>query len=149
MKDGFLFQGATIDTRLGSLGYKEIAGEADQKSGNRAVYIAGDWIDETGWRDFSPAQAKRTCADIGLKASGVEAHLNYTFAQTHLVLVGPTPVDLLDDRRASVFTSPQSFDNLMHMLNLTAAVEVSKTLKLSGNAYYRVSEAISTPATGQ
>jgi iron complex outermembrane recepter protein len=137
MKDGFMFQGATIDMRLGSFGFKEIAGEAGKKSGNWAAYVAGEWIDETGWRDLSPAEAKRIYADIGVKASGVELHLNYTFAKTHLGVVGPTPVELLDDGRATVFTSPQSFDNLMHMLNLAGAVEVSKTLSLSGNVYYR------------
>ena len=137
MKNGFLFQGGTLDTRLGSFGYKEIAGEYGKKSGNWGVYLASEWIDETGWRDFSPAEAKRAYADVGVKGSGVELHLGYTFAKTHLGVVGPTPVDLVHDRRESVFTSPQSFDNLMHMLNLTAAVEVSKTLSLSGNVYYR------------
>jgi outer membrane receptor protein involved in Fe transport len=137
MKDGFNFQGANIDTRLGSFGFKEVAGEAGQKAGNWAAYIAGEWIDETGWRDLSPAAAKRTYADIGVKGLGSEFHLSYTFADTHLGVIGPTPVDLLDERRANVFTSPQSFDNRMHMLNLTGAVSVTDTFKLSGNAYYR------------
>jgi iron complex outermembrane recepter protein len=137
MKDGFTFQGTTIDTRLGSFGFKEIAGEAGQRSGNWAAYIAGEWIDETGWRDLSPAEAKRTYADIGVKGSGAEFHLSYTFAETHLGVVGPTPLELVDERRANVFTSPQTFDNRMHMLNLTGALAVSDTLKVFGNAYYR------------
>jgi hypothetical protein len=33
MKDGFMFQGATIDTRLGSFGFKEIAGEVGKEVG--------------------------------------------------------------------------------------------------------------------
>jgi iron complex outermembrane recepter protein len=137
MKDGFNFQGATIDTRLGSFGFKEVAGEAGMKVGNWAAYIAGEWIDETGWRDLSPAEAKRTYADIGVKGLGSEFHLSYTFANTFLGVVGPTPVDLVNERRENVFTSPQSFDNRMHMLNLTGAVSVTDTFKLSGNAYYR------------
>jgi outer membrane receptor protein involved in Fe transport len=137
MKDGFGFQGASIDTRFGSFGFKEVAIEAGQKAGNWAAYIAGEWIDETGWRDLSPAAAKRTYADVGVKGVGSEFHLSYTFADTHLGVVGPTPVDLVDERRANVFTSPQSFDNRMHMLNLTGAAAVTDTFKLSGNAYYR------------
>jgi iron complex outermembrane recepter protein len=137
MKDGFSFQGGTIDTRLGSFGFKEVAGEAGHRVGNWAAYIAGEWIDETGWRDLSPAEAKRTYADIGVKGLGSEFHLSYTFANTFLGVVGPTPIELVDERRANVFTSPQSFDNRMHMLNLTGAVSVTDTFKLSGNAYYR------------
>jgi iron complex outermembrane receptor protein len=137
MKDGFNFEGATIDSRLGSFGFKEIAVEAGKRAGNWAAYIGGEWIDETGWRDLSPAEAKRVYADVGVKGLGSEFHLNYTFANTFLGVVGPTPVDLVDERRANVFTSPQSFDNRMHMLNLTGAVSVTDTFKLSGNAYYR------------
>jgi outer membrane receptor protein involved in Fe transport len=137
MKDGFSFQGGTIDTRFGSFGFKEIAAEAGKRSGNWAAYIGGEWIDETGWRDLSPAEAKRLYADIGVRGVGSEFHLNYTFAETHLGVVGPTPVDLVDERREHVFTSPQTFDNRMHMLNLTGALALTDTLKLTGNAYYR------------
>jgi outer membrane receptor protein involved in Fe transport len=137
MKDGFLFQGATIDTRFGSFGHKEVVGEAGQRSGNWATYIAGEWIDETGWRDLSAAEAKRTYADIGVKGFGSEFHLSYMFAETFLGVVGPAPFELVEQRRASVFTSPQTFDNLSHLVNLTGAVAVSDALKLSGNAYYR------------
>ena len=74
------------------------------------------------WRDLSPAEAKRVYADIGVKGSGSEFHLSYTFADTFLGVVGPTPVELVDERRANVFTSPQSFDNRMQMVNLTGSV---------------------------
>ena len=113
---------------------------------------------ESGWRDLSPADAKRVYADIGVKGSGSEFHLSYTFADTFLGVVGPTPVELVDERRANVFTSPQSFDNRMQMVNLTGSVSVTDQLKVSGNAYYRgfrqrrpdgnVSEAIACDPSG-
>jgi hypothetical protein len=59
-------------------------------------------------RDLSPAEAKRASADLGFKTPWAEFHLNYTFAETFLGVVGPTPVELVDGRRASVFTSPQA-----------------------------------------
>jgi iron complex outermembrane recepter protein len=158
MKDGFGFQGASVDSRVGSFGHKELAAEAGQRWGNWATYVAGEWIDDNGWRDVSPASAKRAYADLGVKGSGTEFHLNYTFADTFLGVVGPTPVELLDQRRANVFTSPQSFDNRMQMVNLTGSVSVTDTLKISGNTYYRgfkqtrpdgnVSEAIACDPAG-
>jgi iron complex outermembrane recepter protein len=158
MKDGFGFQGATVDSRIGSFGHKELAAEAGQRWGNWATYVAGEWIDDNGWRDLSAASAKRVYADLGVKGSGAEFHLNYTFADTFLGVVGPTPVELVDERRANVFTSPQSFDNRMQMVNLTGSVSVTDTLKVSGNTYYRgfkqtrpdgnVSEAIACDPAG-
>jgi outer membrane receptor protein involved in Fe transport len=158
MKDGFRFQGSTVDARLGSFGHKEVAAEAGQRWGNWATYVAGEWIDDAGWRDRSPATAKRGYADIGVKGSDAEFHLNYSLADTFLGVVGPTPVELLAERRANVFTSPQSFDNRMQMVNLTGSVSVTDTLKLSGNTYYRgfkqtrpdgnVSEAIACDPAG-
>jgi iron complex outermembrane receptor protein len=158
MKDGFAFQGATVDSRIGSFGHKEVAAEVGQRWGGWATYVAGEWIDDNGWRDLSPATAKRAYADVGVKGSGTEFHLNYTFADTFLGVVGPTPVELLEQRRANVFTSPQSFDNRMQMVNLTGSVSVTDTLKVSGNTYYRgfkqkrpdgnVSEAIACDPAG-
>jgi outer membrane receptor protein involved in Fe transport len=158
MKDGFGFQGATVDSRIGSFGHKELAAEAGQRWGNWATYVAGEWIDDNGWRDLSPASAKRAYADLGVKGSGVEFHLNYTFADTFLGVVGPAPVELIQERRADVFTSPQAFDNRMQMVNLTGSVSVTDTLKISGNTYYRgfkqtrpdgnVSEAIACDPAG-
>jgi iron complex outermembrane recepter protein len=158
MKDGFIFQGITVDSRFGSLEHKEVTAEAGQRVGNWAAYIAGEWIDETGWRDLSPAEAKRAYTDIGLKTPDAEFHLNYTFGNSFLGVVGPTPAEFVDERCATVFTTPQTFDNLAHLVNLTGAVAVSDTLKLSGNAYYRsfsqrrpdgnVSEAIACDPSG-
>jgi iron complex outermembrane recepter protein len=158
MKDGFSFQGATVDSRIGSFGHKEVAAEAGKRWGNWATYVAGEWIDDQGWRDLSPASAKRAYADLGVKGSGIEFHLNYTFADTILGVVGPTPLELVDERRANVFTSPQTFENRMQMVNLTGSVSVTDTLKVSGNTYYRsfkqkrpdgnVSEAIACDPAG-
>ena len=56
MKDGFNFQGATIDTRAGSFGRRQIAAEAGAKSGAFAAYFALEGIDDDGWRQFSPSE---------------------------------------------------------------------------------------------
>ena len=91
------------------------------------------------------------------QGSGSEFHLSYTFADTFLG-GRSDPARTLDERRANVFTSPQSFDNRMQMVNLTGSVSVTDHLKVSGNAYYRgfkqkrpdgnVSEAIACDPAG-
>ena len=76
-------------------------------------------------------------ADIGAKGSLGEFHLSYTGARNLFGVVGPTPVELVNQRRSAVFTTPQSFDNRMSMVNLNGAVSLTDTLKLSGVVYWR------------
>lgn len=137
-KDGFSFQGVEIDAKVGSFGHKSGSVQAGHQVGNRwGAYVAAEIIDEEGWRDLSPAEAKHVFADIGAKGDGAEMHLNYTYAKSFLGVVGPTPVDLLNARRENVFTSPQSFDNEMHMVNLNGSVALSDKVTVSGLTYYR------------
>jgi len=138
MKDGFTYQGFEVDTRIGEYGFKSVSVQGGAQYGsNIAGYVAGEFIDDNGWRDLSPAEAKRFYADIGARGTGSEFHLSYTTTDSFLGVVGPTPLDLVEDRRENVFTSPQSFDNQMHMVNLNGSVAVTDTLKIGGLAYYR------------
>lgn len=137
MKDGFQFQGVEIDTMFGSFGRKQVGLEAGQKSGPFAMYFAGEAIQEDGWRDFSPAEARRAYLDLGFKRAGVEAHFNLTMADSEVGAVAATPVELLAVDRDRTFTSPQTTDLQVFMPSFNASVKVSDTLTLSGLAYYR------------
>ena len=137
MKDGFGFQGLESDTRLGSFGRRYGSIQGGKRDGGVAAYVAAEAFDEQGWRDRSQSNARRVFADLGAKGTGSEFHLSYTGADTFLGVTGPTPVDLLRERRANVFTTPQSFDNRMSMLNLSGQVSAGDTLTLSGLVYWR------------
>ena len=77
MRDGFNFQGVEIDSRFGSFGHAQGSVAAGARSGAWAAFIAGEYIQDDGYRDFSEAEIKRMYADIGVKGDGVELHLNY------------------------------------------------------------------------
>jgi iron complex outermembrane recepter protein len=137
MKNGFTFQGLETDTRAGSFGRKVGSIQGGAKAGGMAAYAAAEVLDDHGWRDFSPARAKRLYADVGAKGSGSELHLSFSAADNFLGVIGPTPVELLAERRANVFTSPQSLSNRTAMVNLNGSAALSDTLKLSGTLYWR------------
>jgi outer membrane receptor protein involved in Fe transport len=137
MKDGFTFQGLETDLRYGSFGRTLATAQGSIQSGNVAGYAAAETLDERGWRDFSPARARRFYADVGAKGSDAEVHLSISAAETFLGVVGPTPVQLLAQRWENVFTSPQSLTNQMAMLALNGTAALSETLKLSGLFYWR------------
>jgi outer membrane receptor protein involved in Fe transport len=137
MKNGFMFQGIETDTRIGSFGRKVASVQGGIQAGGMAGYAAAETLDDGGWRDFSPAKARRFYADIGVKDSGSEVHLSFSKAGNFLGVVGPTPVELLTERRENVFTTPQSLSNQMTMVNLNGTVALSNTLKLTGLVYWR------------
>lgn len=137
MKDGFTYQGFEADARAGSFGRRLGSMQGGVRSGAFATYVAADVFEEKGWRDLSPAKARRVYADIGAKNETTEVHLNLSAARTMLGVTGPAPVELLAQRREAVFTTPQTFDNRSMMASLNGSVKVSEAVKLSGLVYWR------------
>lgn len=137
MKDGFSFQGGTIDVLGGSFGRAQIAGEAGAQSGNVAAYIAAEALREDGFRDFSEADIQRFYGDLGFKGSAVEVHLSLTAANSTAGVVTAAPVEILSIDYGRTFTSPQVTDLEAVMPTLSATVQATETLSFSGLAYYR------------
>lgn len=139
MKDGFSFQGATIDALGGSFGRRQIATEAGGKSesGNAAAYAAFEALEENGFRDFSEAEIRRFYGDLGFKGTAVEVHLSFNGANSKAGVVTAAPVELLDLGFGRTFTSPQVTDLEVLMPSLSAKVQATETLSFSGVAYYR------------
>ena len=137
MRDGFNFQGVEIDSRFGSFGHGQGSLAAGARSGNWGAFIAGEYIKDGGYRDFSEAEIKRGYADIGVKGDGNEFHLNYTGASNTVGVTAAAPEQLLALGWDRTFTSPQTTDNEMSMLSLNGSVKATSTLTFSGVAYHR------------
>ena len=110
---------------------------AGARSGNWGAFVAGEGIEDDGFRDFSEAEIKRMYADIGVKGDGVELHLNFTGADNHVGVTAAAPEQLLDLGWNRTFTSPQTTDNRMAMLSMNGSVKATSTLTFSGVGYYR------------
>ncbi len=137
MKDGFGYQGGTIDASAGSFGRKQIAAEAGAKSGAFAAYAAAEYLEEDGFRDFSAAEVKRMFADVGFKGSAVELHFSFNGAKSLAGVVTAAPVELLALDYGRTFTSPQDTEYEVLMPSVRGSVKATPTLTLSALAYYR------------
>lgn len=137
MRDGFNFHGTEIDVRAGSFGRIQGSMATGLQSGIWSAFLAVEGIQDDGFRDFSPAEIKRGYADIGVKTSDVELHLNITGAQNHVGVTAAAPMQLLDLDWERTFTSPQTTDNEVGMVSLNGTVKATPTLTLGGVAYYR------------
>jgi outer membrane receptor protein involved in Fe transport len=138
MRDGFNFQGTEIDMRAGSYGRLQGSLATGARSGAWGAFLAVEGIKDDGFRDFSESEVRRMYADVGVKTSDAEFHLNFTGAKNEVGVTAAAPVQLLDLGWSKTFTSPQTTDNEMAMVSLNGAVKATSTLSFSGAAYYRM-----------
>lgn len=138
MKDGFMYQGAEVDTRFGSFGRRQVSVQAGASTGSVAIYGAFEGINDDGFRDFSDTEERRGYVDLGFKGTGSEFHLNYTGASSLVGVTAAVPEELLafgGDKRT--FTSPQITDSKMQMFSANGTVDVTRTMSVAALTYYR------------
>jgi iron complex outermembrane receptor protein len=137
MKDGFSYQGGEVDVMAGSFGRRQVGIQAGEAFGNAGVYVAGEWFEDDGYRDFSASEVRRFYGDIGLKGTFAEVHLSLTAADNHFGATAAAPVELLERSWSNTFTSPQTTDLEVYMPTLSASVKATDTLTVAGVGYYR------------
>ena len=112
-----------------------------EHGGNRASglnwYIAGNYFAEDGWRDDSPSKVGQVFGKVGWHRSNSETALSVGYADTNLTGNGLQDLRFLDRDFASVYTKPDQTDNRSTLINLTTRRDVSPSLTVSGNVYYR------------
>jgi iron complex outermembrane receptor protein len=64
-------------------------------------------------------------------------HLSVTGADNRFGAVAATPVELLQQNRASVYTTPQRFRNQLAFVTLNGSYRTTDTLSFQSNLYYR------------
>src|SRR5262249_17424746 len=104
---------------------------------NIAFYAAADAINDDGWRKQSESRVRRLYADVGIRGDDAEFHLNFTGATNRFGAAAATPIELLNKDWTSIFTTPQTYQNKLAMLNATGNVQLSDTWTVEGNVYLR------------
>jgi outer membrane receptor protein involved in Fe transport len=140
-KSGRQYPGLEAEVYGGSWGRKaaEFAlGDGDDRAD---YFVAANWFDEDGWRDYSPSKVKQLFAKIGHQDRDTDIDFAITHADTDLTGNGLLPGSMLSQRREQVFTYPDNTRNKMTMLNLTVSHWMSEKFLLSGLVYHRVNNA--------
>ncbi len=140
-KDGLSSPGTRAELTAGSFGRLQIEAETGGRATDRLNYfVTGSYIDEDGWRDFSPTKATRFFGNLGWQREATSIDLGVTLADTDLIGNGAAPVELLASDRDAIFTRPDQTENDLSLLSITAEHIVSEHLSLTGNAYLRTSD---------
>ena len=135
-KSGHDNPGTEFEAYGGSFGRRSFEGETGGELGNFDYFFAGNYFDETGWRDNSPAKVYQGFGKVGWQNDRTDIDLSYTYADTTLWGNGATPESMLDYRREASYT-PDLTANLLSFVNLTGTQFLTDKLLLSGNVYYR------------
>lgn len=137
MKDGFTFQGTTIDVMGGSYRRLQSSLQWGKQVGNFAAYLSVEGAQDGGYRDFSSSQIRRVYGDIGYKTDSAELHLNVGAADNFFGATSAAPAELLGQSWSSVYTRPQNSRNQVGYINATANVDISPTWSLQGSLHFR------------
>src|SRR5271157_1870678 len=111
LKNGFSYHGFEADVSGGSFSQRQGEFQYGQQDGNTSLYVAGNALQQGGWRDLQSSEIYNLYADFGWRGQGSEAHANLTFA--HTILNGPatSPVELLAADSHAQFTAPNEIAN--------------------------------------
>lgn len=137
-KTGFDLDGSRIELGGGSFSRFGTSVEHGWSQGKYAVYVAGEYDREDGWRDFSPSRIGRLFTKGSYLDQGTSVDLSISLADNRLTGNGAAPVALLArDGRARVFTHPDLTEPRLGAVNLQASHAFSEHLSWSGGVAFR------------
>lgn len=142
-KSGRTHQGGAIEATTGSWGRKTGSAEYGGVAADGAIdyFIAANYFDEDGWRDFSPSEVKQVFGKLGWQSATSRLELSYTGADNDLIGNGMIQKELMRSLgREVINTRPDQTENRLSFLNLNGSHWFSDDVQLSANAYYRNSK---------
>ncbi len=135
-KSGFSFPGQSARLVGGAFGRAGLEFEGGGHGKNADWFIAGNSLDEHGWRDHSPSAIRQLFAKTGWQDDRTDIDLTLALADNRLQGTQALPVSMLDNPRQP-YTWPDRTDNDMSMVSLRASRFVTKDTLLSGNLFAR------------
>jgi iron complex outermembrane receptor protein len=137
MKDGFSYHGSDVELSGGSFGNHAAALQFGASSGGLAIYVAGNALQNSGWREFSEDSLRQLYAVVSARNQQGSLDLSYTRGDNQLDGASATPVQELAVNRSLVFTGPQTNINRLNFLTLNGALKATDNWSLQAVLYYR------------
>ncbi len=143
MKDGFTHPGHALEIEGGA--YQRIIGNFESGNNNKrfAYYVNAQRFYEEGWRDLSQSWAENIYSSFDWRGTHGSLSANYHRAMSNLKGNGLSPIELLARDRDAIFTAPDITANDMYMWAVKGDYDLTETVQLSGNLYYRKNDTAS------
>jgi hypothetical protein len=137
-KDGRSDPGLRVEAGYGRFNRRTAELEMGGKTaGGFHWYGAGNHFAEDAWRDFSPSRAWSGFAKAGWRGTDGGVALSALAADTRLNGNGLQEEQLLNQRRASVYTHPDTTQNATLLLALNGDWQLNNRLSLKANGFWR------------
>ena len=135
-KSGFQYPGASVSLSGGSWGRKATEVEYGTHSDKVDLFLAGNFLDENGWREHSPSRIQTVFGKVGWEREDTDVDVSLMLADNTLQGTQALPRGWLD-MRAQAYTWPDRNKNQVAFLNARASHFLTADKLLAGNVYYR------------
>lgn len=128
------FQGGSFQRVVAEI---ESGGNFDDRL---SYYGSAQYLDEDGWRQFSPSTTLHVFGDVGWRGETGSVNANLTVVDTDLIGNGPAPVQLLEVDRTAIYTRPDHTENALVLASITGTWQWMQDVSFDGVAYFRRSD---------
>ena len=135
-KSGFQYPGASVALSGGSWGRKAAEVEYGSHGETADLFIAGNFVNEDGWREHSPSRLNTVFGKVGWEREDTDIDVSLMLADNILEGTQALPIGWLDTRRQA-YTWPDRNENQVAFLNARASHFLTADKLLAGNLYYR------------
>ena len=139
-KDGFNNQGVSAEVLTGSYGRKYLQAEAGWNNGTVALFGAGNFFMEDGWRENSPSKVNQFFGKASYRGDKLDLNLSTLLVQTDLVGNGLYPSEMYAQNRNGSFTAEDTTKNKLQQFQLSGSYFVNETFSITGQVYRRNSD---------
>ncbi|MET0535773.1 MAG: TonB-dependent receptor [Steroidobacter sp.] len=137
-KDGSSDPGYALEANYGSDRRRRIALEAGGGQHTGVYwYATANQLDDDGWRDDSPTEARQAFAKLGWRNDATDIALTGAYADTDLTGNGLQDLQLLRQDYASVYTKPDNTRNESSLFNVVVTHKFTEQVSVAANAYHR------------
>lgn len=139
-KDGFNNAGVDAEVLTGSFGRKQLQVEGGVNNGTFALFGAGNFFLEDGWRENSPSKVNQLFTKASYRGDKLDLNLSSLWVGTDLVGNGLLPSEEYARDRNAVFTSPDTTKNRLQQFQLSGSYFVNDKFTITGQVYRRSSK---------
>ena len=139
-KSGRTNQGAAIEASAGSWGRKNVSAEYGgvSKDGSVDYFLGVNYLDEDGWRKYSPTTVKQTFGKVGWQNESTKIDLSYLNVNNDMIGNGLVPEELMNGLgRDAIHTRPDQTRNSLNQVTLNGSHWLNNDVMFSANTYYR------------
>jgi Fe(3+) dicitrate transport protein len=139
-KDGFNNEGFDAEVLTGSFGRKQLQTEAGWNNGTVALFGAGNFFLEDGWRENSPSKVNQFFGKASYRGEKLDLNFSTLWVGTDLVGNGLLPSEMYAQDRNSVYSSPDTTKNRLQQFQLSSSYFVNDNFTITGQVYRRNSD---------